>query len=104
MALTRKMKCTPWRRFQAGTIGAKVWRRLDSSTEQSHVAGPHMHRKLVMESERRGWGRGGSGSRSRSGKLCGLDPMGTGEPNKALGRALQITLRALLQDFEGVRL
>lgn len=104
MVLTRKMNCTPWRRFQAGTVGAKAWRRLDSSAEQSHAAGAHMHRKLVMESERSGWGRGGSGSSSRSGKLCCLDPMGTGEPNKALWRALEITLRALLQDFEGVRL
>ena len=53
MVLTRKMNCTPWRRFQAGTVGAKAWRRLDSSAEQSHAAGAHMHRKLVMESERR---------------------------------------------------
>lgn len=67
----------------------KVW-----IPEQSSVAGACCLSRLVMESER--WV---TGSATRSGKLCGLDPVGTGEPDVALWRAKVVVLRALLQNF-----
>lgn len=39
------------------------------------------------------------GSATRSGKLCGLDPLGTGEPDVALWRAKVVTPRALLKNL-----
>lgn len=74
---------------------------MGSRAEQcSLAAAPGCIKKLVIESER----RESLGPATRSGKLGGLDPMGTGEPNKALWGALVIIPRAPLEGFEGVRL
>lgn len=46
MALARKRDWIPWRRCQAGTAGAKAWRRLHSSSEQCRVAGAQVHEEV----------------------------------------------------------